>query len=44
MDQLRFGLDQAAGKGDTRDYSGIMGKPEDKDYSSLLGKRDTKFF
>lgn len=44
MDQLRFGLDQATGKGEVRDYSTLMGKPEDKDYSSLLGKRDTKFF
>lgn len=44
MDQLRFGLDQAAGKDEVRDYSALMGKPEEKDYSALLGKRDTKFF
>lgn len=46
MDQLRLGLDQATGKGEVRDYSGLMGKPEGKDYSALLGnkKQDTKFF
>lgn len=45
MDQLRFGLDQATGKGEVRDYSGLLGKPEEKDYSALLGnKKDTKFF
>lgn len=44
MDQLRFGLDQATGKGEVRDYSALMGRPEEKDYSALLGKKDTKFF
>ena len=46
MDQLRFGLDQATGKGEVRDYSALMGRPEEKDYSALLGhkKQDTKFF
>lgn len=44
MDELRTGLDQASGKGETKDYTALLGKPEEKDYSALLGKRDTKFF